>query len=201
MTNKITYLGTSDLVWQPDIRVSSFPSGLLLVERSAVARKDLNTSQYPKAGDPMPVAKRVIPPSGGLRVPVPDQITGAIDGLYIWPTPRASVGPTHVTFECSAYGRANTTGKKAISEYVIERGNVLAQRYTFDFVIRSTEELDPFEYRRKIGRDWFQMLRGRSGGSYTITGSASLALDDVQRTNYGVFDELSLSFSPRIIPA
>jgi len=91
------YKGNSELIWQPDTQVRSFPSGLLTVTRSAICRKSFLTQarQQVALGDPLP-----------CNAP-------AIDGVYMFPTAEErDMGNGFAQIIATGYGRANTIGRE-----------------------------------------------------------------------------------------
>ena len=90
------YAGTSDLVWQADAKVSTFASGLILVQRSAIVRKDRAVSARAslQVGDVLPLEN-----------------DPSLDGVFIFPEVQETSNASHVTFLVSGYGRANDVGQ------------------------------------------------------------------------------------------
>ena len=96
------YLGTSDLVWQPDVKVSTFPSGLVLVQRSAICRATDNKRSDLSVGDVMPADN-----------------TPTMDGLYIFPEPQESRDAPFTTYQVSAYGRSTDQVVETVEQTVL----------------------------------------------------------------------------------
>lgn len=96
------HIGKSDLVWQPDIRVSTFPSGLVLVQRSAVCRATDSKRSELAVGDSMPADN-----------------TPAMDGLYIFPEPQETRDAPFTTYQVSAYGRSTDQVVETVEQTVI----------------------------------------------------------------------------------
>ena len=96
------HLGTSDLVWQPDVKVSTFPSGLVLVQRSAMCRATDNKRSELAVGNAMPAEN-----------------TPTMDGLYIFPEPQESRDAPFTTYQVSAYGRSSDRVVETVEQTVL----------------------------------------------------------------------------------
>jgi hypothetical protein len=84
------FLGSNSLIWQPDTRVTTFPSGLILAQRSAICRRSA-----------LPSLRGSITLGGVLTINSP-----AIDGLNVFPGPQEEdMGDGFARIVVSAYGR------------------------------------------------------------------------------------------------
>lgn len=174
MTEKIKYIGDSGLIWQPDVRVSSFASGLLLVQRSCIARK--NT--------------RARPPAVGERLELEGEKTGAIDQVYIFPNPQlVQNDPAFFRWEVSGYGRWTNSKQVSKQSVLTPSGNYVVERYTLSFVVPENSSVNPFSYFPTEPPTIFT----RSGFQFQAP-AAAWQLQDFTQTNYGRVTEISLTF-------
>jgi hypothetical protein len=92
-----TYHGTNGIIVLPGRSISTFPSGLVRVDRTYAVRADRAS-----------VVRREF--AAGNLLPFDDG-TPAIDGLYIFPEPQETQRDDgFVEFRVSAYGRTNVDG-------------------------------------------------------------------------------------------
>jgi hypothetical protein len=91
-----------NLVWQPDTRVSAFPSGLVMVQRSAVCRKTENKRSEIAVGAVL------------LTTNTPE-----IDGLFIFPEAQERRDAGFSTYDVSAYGRTTDKFREVVSDIVV----------------------------------------------------------------------------------
>ena len=113
-----TYHGTTDLVMAPGRSVTTFPSGLVRVERRYMCRKE-NAARYRSdlaVGSPLPG----------------DDGAPAFDGLYIFPEAQEQAREDGFTeFQVTAYGRSNVFSLDAITRQSISATYAIA-RSTYD---------------------------------------------------------------------
>jgi hypothetical protein len=84
------YKGSNALIWQPDTRVTTFPTGLILATRSAICRRSV-----------LSTVRSSITVGGVLTINSP-----AIDGLNVFPGPQEEdMGDGFARITVSAYGR------------------------------------------------------------------------------------------------
>ena len=175
------YAGTSDLVWQADARVSVFQSGLILVQRSAIVRKDRAATARASliVGDVLPL-----------------ESDPSLDGVFVYPEPQETYSESHVTFIVSGYGRASTRKIATSSVYVATfdltdfvgfSRELLGEKISTFQVIRKDEPL-VLEYPSEEPE--FQYPDGT--GTLYISGGWKVA--SIDRVNFGEFDELSISY-------
>ena len=182
--------GTNDLVWQPDIRVSTFPSGLVLVQRSAVGRATDNHREALLVGDILPATN-----------------TPEIDGLYIFPATQETRTASHTTYMVSAYGRSTDKPiEKRLDKIILTRSLTWEQKpaqeiwkkttITLKGVVRANELFDQFSPTISA----VPKVEILVGGSI-VTPSNWLALyywsaTSSDRTNFGEWDEYTIVYEP-----
>jgi hypothetical protein len=104
-----TYHGTNGIIALPGRSISTFPSGLVRVDRTYAVRADRAS-----------VVRREF--AAGNLLPFDDG-TPAIDGLYIFPEPQETRRDDgFVEFKVSGYGRTNTIGQTTST---IEQGEAI----------------------------------------------------------------------------
>jgi hypothetical protein len=114
-----TYHGTNGIIALPGRSISTFPSGLVRVDRTYAVRADRASAVRREfaAGNLLPF----------------DDGTPAIDGLYIFPEPQETRRDDgFVEFRVSAYGRTSTTGSQR-PEFL--RGSVFGLNFSFSQII------------------------------------------------------------------
>ena len=178
------YHGTEELVYQPDIRVSAFPSGLLLVQRSCVARKS-RYSLAPQVGDIMPGVESA----------------GSIDPVYIFPAPQLiQQDAAFIKWDVSAYGRTTdirritkqtkllSASSQTINSIVYPVVNTVPTE-TQSGVIAASEEV-PFSLPSALPvlSIFFQSL------NQIYPYPSIWKAEQITRTNYGLWDEFSISW-------
>ena len=177
------YHGTNALVWQPDIRVSTFASGLVLVQRSAVGRATDNHRDALQVGDILPLTN-----------------TPAIDGLYIFPATQETRTASHTTYLVSAYGRSTDKPTYIVSERVISDIQFQSQRVvTKTKVIVSIGVISagdllfiPVAPTEPAGRTRLFFVDGILKN--TVFYPSIWRPGNVDRTNYGAWDEYSTTY-------
>lgn len=188
----------TDLIWQPDVRVSTFESGLILVQQSAVCRSTLNQRSQLEIGDRMPTEN-----------------TGAIDGIFIFPAPQERREVAFTTYDVSGYGRTTTGFRTTFAETIISVASYTIddETYTRSFtaatarqigVIRSSESLVP--QSPPVSRATWRWVTVDGDGNVVSrrTGRGSWIQTSLDRTNYGTFDEAIVTWSatfPSQLPA
>lgn len=181
----MTYVGTADLVWQPDIRVSTFPSGLVLVQRSATCR-----SSDSKRGD--------------LTVGTALTCSGTpeFDGLYIFPETQEKRTAAFTTYDVSAYGRSTEDFVETINDYVndaisMNAGGVPFGTTTFGLtcirrgVVPATESTPVTAPTAEAVRTVIICI---DGVKTTLTSPTQWQMESSKRTNYGFFDEVVITW-------
>jgi hypothetical protein len=168
------YQGTSDLIWQPDIRVSAFPSGLLLVQRSCKARKS-EYSNAPKDGDLMPDVES----------------SGAIDPVYIFQTPQlAQQDAAFFKWEVSAYSRWTTVPNVAKQSAFRANYTIISERRVLSFVVNSSDIILPSKY---TPTDPLKIYF--ANGTEVINSVYGIwTVENFERTEYGAYSEVSMTF-------
>ena len=162
------YKGRGDLIWQPDTKVQTFPSGLVLVQRTAiVARANVGVRGQVAEGAQLPCN------------------SPAIDGVFIFPAPQEhDEGGGFVRFDVSGYGRTKTTGQQNLRTEMFRysEGNVsykkIYQFSTFTTVLKSGEYSNYFQDKEIL------IQASPSLNIQLKTGETSRG-----QTNYGRFSE------------
>jgi len=182
----MTYHGTSDLVWQPDLRVSTFPSGLILAQRSAVGRSNIEYTSGLSVGNDMTSRCPNVPNDGGI---------------YVFPAPQRKDDPAWTTFDVSGYGRVSDEVKekyeevplKGISITVGELSitvRVVGRRCVQTGVI-SSFETTPFTVPANAGDTTITWSDGDETTDVS-SGSTAWMVESTARTNYGSWDEFTV---------
>jgi hypothetical protein len=98
------FIGKQGPFWQPDTRVQTYPSGLVLIQRTLVCTKThvAQTRQTVAQGAPLPCSAPTLEP------------------VSIFPTPQETERDGFVYFDVSGYGRANLTGSNRVVNRVLE---------------------------------------------------------------------------------
>jgi len=185
----MNYQGTSDLIWQADIRVSTFASGLVLVQRGAMCRKTGSKRDELPVGDPMPA-----------------EYTPVIDGLFIFPAPQETRTPAYTTYDVSAYGRTRNTPLVTKQTKIVSSGSVTIGAATYQSVITA-----PGENQAGVitATEEVPIMLPASSPvltiSYRLADVATVHLypsswfaAQISRTNYGAWDEYLISWEVRI---
>jgi hypothetical protein len=179
------YQGETDLVYQADARVSTFASGLMLVERSAIAAKHRADNARPslQVGDRMPL-----------------QNDASIDGVFIFPQPQEVSSATHVTFLISGYGRSTDVIKRSKQTKVL---SVTSQ--TINSTVYKVVTTVPTELQSGViaATDRVPLLLPSTDPVLSVFFQAtkktypypsSWKAEQITRTNYGLWDEFSISW-------
>jgi len=186
----MNYHGTSALVWQPDIRVSTFPSGLVLVQRSAIGRASDNHRDKVEVGDILPADN-----------------TPAFDGLYIFPGTQETRTASHTTYLVSAYGRnTNKPIETRLDKIILNRSltwkgepaqEIWTQTtITFKGVVKANELLDQFSPTISAAP---KVEIFTSGSIVTPANWSSFhywQTTSSDRTNFGEWDEYNIVYEP-----
>jgi hypothetical protein len=114
------FLGSNTLIWQPDTRVQTFPSGLVLVQRSAICRNTYLTT-----------ARGSITVGAALPCESPSTVT-------VFQFPQAQEiheGNGFVRFDVSGYGKWS---EGIYRERDVFRGNTVVPAFYRNFVTTNT---------------------------------------------------------------
>ena len=173
-----TFLGTNTLVWQPDTRVTTFPSGLVLVQRSAVCRNTYLTT-----------ARGSITIGAALPCDSPSTVT-------VFQFPRAQEiheGNGFVRFDVSGYGKFGNGFEKE-EGFIFTQGGAqyVVPRVRKIFVVADSVDVDPFDYTPTGSIS----ISGRTGTTVTVSGSAWAVESNDVSGYFGSYKEISLSFAP-----
>jgi hypothetical protein len=181
-----TFLGTNTLVWQPDTRVQTFPSGLVLVQRSAICRNTYLTT-----------ARGSITVGAALPCASPSTVT-------VFQFPQAQEiheGNGFVRFDVSGYGKAGggfTRQEEFLWAGISSAGGSpffvqwIVPRIFRNLVVDSTITVNPFDYLPTSSI----VVRGRTGDAVTVSGTAwALEASDVAGY-FGSYKEINLVFKP-----
>jgi len=179
----MNYHGTSALVWQPDIRVSTFPSGLVLVQRSAIGRATDNHRDKVEVGNILPADN-----------------TPAFDGLYIFPATQETRSASHTAYLVSAYGRSTDKQTDVVSERIIsDRPHSLGRLLLKTKIIVSTGVV-------RAGALFVPIIPSEPAGItqlYIVDGilrqtrfyPRGWVASNISRTNYGAWEEYSTTYA------
>jgi hypothetical protein len=181
-----TFLGTNTLVWQPDTRVSTFPSGLVLVQRSAICRNTYLTT-----------ARGSITLGVALPCDSPSTVT-------VFQFPQAQEiheGDGFVRFDVSGYGYYGSGFTRQEEFIFYDRSSfgpftftnqLIVPRIFRTLVVDSTITVNPFDYTPSGGI----VVRNRTGGTISVL-SATWALESSDVSGYfGAYKEINVVFSP-----
>jgi hypothetical protein len=186
------YFGKSTPIEQGNKSISTYSSGLCLVQQSYVIRK-VDEELY-----------RGIYNSGSTL----DVISPAIDGLYVFPDPQwRDQGNGFMEVSISAYGRSNTVGKTEISALIrqasVSQGymQVLASYLKIKIVVQSGvfPEINLNDLKELI------TIRNVDGTEIEINNAATttigfaLSITRYDIINYGFWDELTITVEPLVI--
>jgi hypothetical protein len=173
------FLGTNTLVWQPDTRVTTFPSGLVLVQRSAICRNTYLTT-----------ARGSITLGAALPCDSPSTVT-------VFQFPQAQEiheSNGFVRFDVSGYGKAGN-GFTRQEEFLFTDAigqQFIVPRIFRNLVVASTITVNPFDYTPSGSI----IVRNRTGGTVTVTGAA-WALESSDVSGYfGSYKEINVVFAP-----
>jgi hypothetical protein len=179
------FLGTNTLIWQPDTRVQTFPSGLVLVQRSAVCRNTYLTT-----------ARGSLTIGGVLPCDSPSTVT-------VFQFPQAQEmheGNGFIRFDVSGYGYAGT-GLKWQEEFVYNKATTVGPftlktqyvcpRIFQKFVVPTNTIFNPFSY---IPTDTV-VIYSRTGSVVSLANDDwSLESSDV--SDFGNYQEVTVVFAP-----
>ena len=180
------YHGTLDLIWQSDIRISTFPSGLVLAQRSAMCPKTISKREEIAVGDAMPV-----------------EHTPVIDGLFIFPAPQETRTPAYTTYDVSAYGRTSNEPRVSRQTKVVKGIGYTVFDVTRNIIITAEEQM----HTGVIASDEdvplivptlpasiiisYELSNGATGSYPQVS---YWTLSQITRTNYGSWDEYSFNW-------
>ena len=193
-----TYHGTSNLITAPVRSVQTFPSGLVRVERIYICRR----------GDEARYRSEL---AVGNLLP-DDEVTPAIDGLYIFPEPQEMARDDgFYEFRVTAYGRANTTGSEQISEEFTTESVSLLDRVTGQAVLKNDlltkevvltegETISPTTKAIK-GTPTIVFDYGEIGDLIVNPNKRlySVAIRSYSARNYGRFSEITVVYGPFLL--
>jgi hypothetical protein len=192
------YFGKSTPIEKGDKTVSTYSSGLCLVQQSYVIRKideEIYRNEF----------------ASGSTL---DIVSPAVDGLYIFPEPQwRDSGNGFMEIAISAYGRSNTIGKTEISAILrnvqlnlrnvtsdivsVERTNAIVSYLKLKVVVQSGTfpEINVSDLRDLI------IIRNSDGSDlelagYTTSVYFNLAITRYDITNFGYWDELTITIEP-----
>lgn len=190
-----TYFGKSDPIEKGNKSVSTFSSGLCLVQQSYVIRQTDEEIYRGKfvSGETL------------------DVVSPAVDGLYIFPDPQwKNSGNGFIEISVSAYGRVNTIGKTEISALLqsvpvfvngVQSGNenVLATYLKIKLVtefgvfpeINTNDLRDLFTFRKSDGSEL-------NYDGFTTSVNFNLSVSRYDIVNFGLWDETTMTISPTI---
>jgi len=181
-----TFLGSNTLLWQPDTRVTTFPSGLVLVQRSAICRNTYLTT-----------ARGSITVGAALPCQSPSTVT-------VFQFPQAQEiheSNGFVRFDVSGYGKAGngfTRQEEFLWSGIAGVGGFptfvqyITPRIFRNFVVDSTITVNPFDYLPTSSI----VVRSRTGATVTVDGTAwALETSDVAGY-FGSYKEINLVFKP-----
>jgi hypothetical protein len=170
------FLGTNTLVWQPDTRIQTFPSGLVLVQRSAICRNTYLTT-----------ARGSITVGAALPCESPSTVT-----VFQFPQPQEIHGSNgFVRFDVSGYGKWNDGFEK--KEYAVFANNIgvplVGPRIVKNFVLPSTTTLGPFSFfpTEEI------TIRTKWGDSWTL-GDNFWNVESYDASYFGNYQEISIAY-------
>jgi len=166
------FLGTNTLIWQPDTRVQTFPSGLVLVQRSAVCRNTYLTT-----------ARGSLTIGGVLPCDSPSTVT-------VFQFPQAQEiheGNGFVRFDVSGYGYYGSGSSK---EESFRWSTYIVPRITKTFVLDSSIVVNPFDYRATQS----VVLRDVVGGVTTL--AATWAVESSDASVFGNYQEVTVTSIP-----
>jgi hypothetical protein len=173
------FLGSNTLLWQPDTRVTTFPSGLVLVQRSAVCRNTYLTT-----------ARGSITIAANLPCQSPSTVQ-----VKIFPAAQEiHESNGFVRFDVSGYGYYGSGFQKTESFIFIDPtgAQYVVPRIFKSFVVDSSTDVNPFSYTPTETIT----IKNRTGGSVTISGS-NWGLESSDVSGYfGSYKEVNLSFAP-----
>lgn len=196
-----TYKGKDGWIKQPDQTVSTFMSGLCLIQQSYLIRKDKFEIGTFSIGDSLPGS----------------DTTMCVDGAFIFPAPQYSdLGNGFMKCSISAYGRVNTVGTsfsaKRLSDYVSTITTISAasttatsntqklfDAITYQFVVKKNEMVGtPYVKLYIYDLSGFKLPEGASSatsGGYIYARFYELGvnLDRYETNDYGVFQEVVIT--------
>jgi hypothetical protein len=186
------YQGTSDLIWQPDLRVSTFPSGLVLAQRSASCRSTKGFRADLAVGDELPC-----------------EDSPAMDGLYIFPDTQETRTAAFTTYQVSAYGRTtdilNETysdillGSRAlltVNNVVTIRLTTLGKKCIISGVVPANSGI-PVIFPRVAGST-VSIISEAPKPDFTTVLASGFIFAGSTVTNYGAWDEVILNYQTQV---
>jgi hypothetical protein len=174
-----TFLGSNTLLWQPDTRVTTFPSGLVLVQRSAICRNTYLTTAR-----------------GSITVGavLPCQSPSTVSVFQFPQAQEIHESNGFVRFDVSGYGKAGN-GFTRQEEFLFTDPigqPFIVPRIFRNLVVDSTITVNPFDYT-PVGSI---VVRSRTGATITVSSSA-WALESSDVSGYfGSYKEINVVFAP-----
>jgi hypothetical protein len=182
------YKGSNALIWQPDTRVTTFPTGLILATRSAICRRSV-----------LSTVRSSITVGGVLTINSP-----AIDGLNVFPGPQEEdMGDGFARIVVSAYGRwtdqpqdRTTFGTANVPKFrtvMVKMLNASGNFVDVPISVPAGSELVsyPALVRKLVTKTGPPTLP--SSNTITIFGVGYTTSYNVEVTNYGTFNEYIIS--------
>jgi hypothetical protein len=173
------FLGSNTLIWQPDTRVQAFPSGLVLVQRSAICRNTYLTT-----------ARGSI--TVGATLPCQSPST---ESVKIFPAAQEIHERNgFVRLDVSGYGKFGD-GELKIDWF--QRGDFILPRRFNNFVLLSSVTLNPFDYKPVAPP---AVVYSRTGATVITTGLEWVLESSDITGEFGSYREASVVFAAREIP-
>jgi hypothetical protein len=196
------YIGSRDLIWQPEMSIKTFASGLILATRTAVIRREFvgNARQELEVGSPLPIigsSQEVVATNveTGQSLVVP---SGSVEGIRIFPEPEESESNGFITFTVTGYGRKSTSvfGNKQNKSnylYVDVNSNIASKELkSLLFVVLATDTVIPADY---ITNSELETKKTSETPQRIVTTYSTIKFGPAvfERVNYGYFDEVLIS--------
>lgn len=180
------YQGTSDLIWQPDLRVSTFPSGLVLAQRSASCRSTKGFRGDLAVGDELPC-----------------DYSPAMDGLYIFPDIQETRTAAFTTYQVSAYGRTTDKFSATYSDILLSSSIIIVNSVTARITVRGKKCIISGVVAANSGIPAITpAVSGSTVSTVSVVGqpdvtsivSSGFIFTGSTVTNYGAWDEVILNY-------
>jgi hypothetical protein len=170
----MTYIGENNITWLGDERITTYDSGLIAAQRTAVVRRNSFLTP-PSLGDKLPLTK-----------------DPSLEGCFVYPEPAESRDPAFIYYAVTAYGRTNEHGITRKIETASATGMYLLPRVVRNFVVRNDATVNPWAYAPTD--PW--TLQTIYGTFENVP--VAFALETFERTPYGRFDEVVISWKTRM---
>jgi hypothetical protein len=183
------YQGTSDLIWQPDLRVSTFPSGLVLAQRSASCRSTKGFRADLAVGDELPC-----------------EDSPAMDGLYIFPDTQETRTAAFTTYQVSAYGRTTDQFNETYSDMLLQSSLIVVNSVTARITVRGKKCIISGVVAANSGIPAITpSVEGATSSTTSVAGQPDVTtavysgfiFTGSTVTNYGAWDEVILNYQTR----